>query len=150
MYRRQELCKYFSEVFAYVLPHLEECNRTAKAALSPSNSLASAFYQNFPSYILNHTWTPYTYKIPFSCHDIFGGHQQVTIMGLGCACMHPCVCVFSFQKTEQQQVPRYCVNAKYHSASHLFYPELLVALITVELWQYLLCQADIFPLLTFG
>ena len=55
-------------------PYHQEYNMIVNAALSRSNSQTSALYQKFSSYIMNHAGTPYTYKIPFICHDVFGSH----------------------------------------------------------------------------
>lgn len=62
------------------------------AALSLLNSQTSALCHNFSSDIMNQTLTPYTYNIPFSCHDVFSIYQQETIMDSVCMCMHVCVC----------------------------------------------------------
>lgn len=80
--------------------HLEEYHTIVSAALSSSNSQTRALYHDFSS-TMNQTLTSCTYNIPFSCHDVFGRHQQETIMVSMCMCMQ--VCIFSFQKTDHQQ-----------------------------------------------
>ena len=129
--------------------HLEECNTIVTEALALQIPRLVLHIIIFLLLSWIRLWHP-THNIPFSCYDVFGRHQQETVMVSMCICVHVCVYILFSEDRSPAEPPAivWVVNATVNS--HLLYPKLLLTLITLELWLYLLCQPDIFPLLTFG